>query len=74
MSNKKTIKYRVDFSAHHSIVVEVPDTEDAEYKAVELAESYMENTGACTYWEVDDGGVEEADPDEEPVNDVNLLN
>lgn len=45
MSNKKTIKYRVDFSAHYSIIVEVPDTEDAEYKAVEFAESYMENTG-----------------------------
>ena len=74
MSKKKTVKYRVDFSAHHSIVIEVPDTEDAEYKAVELAESYMENTGVYTYWEVDDGGIEEADPNEEPVNDINLLN
>ena len=29
----KTVKYRLDFSAHASIVVEVPDTENSEEKA-----------------------------------------
>lgn len=66
----KTIKYRVDFSAHQSVVVEVTDTEDAEEKAMELAEKYIYNF--CPSWEIDDGGIEEADPEDEPINYVDL--
>ena len=65
---KKTIKYRVDFSAHQSIVVEVPDTEYSEDEAMKLAERYIYNM--CPSWEIDDGGIEEADEDDEPVNYV----
>lgn len=62
----KKIKYRVDFSAHQSVVVEVPDTEYSEEEAIKLAEKYIDNM--CPYWEVDDGGIEEAGEDEEPIN------
>ncbi len=65
---KKTIKYRVDFSAHQSVVVEVPDSEDAEEQAISLAEQYIYDL--CPSWEVDDGGIEEVDEDEEPVNNI----
>lgn len=70
----KTVKFRLDFSAHKSIVVEVPDTEDSEEKAIELAEEYMQGNGVCADWEMDDGGIEEVENPEnyEPVNDVNL--
>ena len=66
----KTIKYRVDFSAHQSIVVEVPDTERSEDEAIALAEEYMYNMRPS--WEMDDGGVEEAEEDEEPINNVDI--
>lgn len=70
----KTIKFRLDFSAHKSIVVEVPDTEDSEEKAIELAEEYMQGNGVCADWEMDDGGIEEVEnpEDYEPVNNVKL--
>lgn len=70
----KTVKYRIDFSAHKSIVVEVPDSEYSEEKAIELAEEYMEGNGVYADWEMDDGGIEEVDnPDDcEPINDVKL--
>jgi len=70
----KTVKYMVDFSAHKSIVVEVPDSEYSEEKAIELAEEYMQGNGVCADWEMDDGGLEEVEnpEDYEPVNDVKL--
>lgn len=70
----KTVKYRIDFSAHKSIVVEVPDSEYSEEKAIEIAEGYMEGNDVYAEWEVDDGGIEEIENPEnyEPVNDVKL--
>jgi len=70
----KTVKYRIDFSAHKSIVVEVPDSEYSEEKAIELAEEYMEGNDVYADWEMDDGGIEEVENPEncEPVNDVKL--
>lgn len=70
----KTVKYRLDFSAHTSIVVEVPDTENSEEKAIEIAEKYMTGNDVYVDWEMDDGGIEEIENPEkyEPVNDVKL--
>lgn len=70
----KTVKYRLDFSAHTSIVVEVPDTENSEEKAIEIAERYMTGNDVYADWEIDDGGIEEVEGPEsrEPINDVNL--
>ena len=70
----KTVKYRLDFSAHKSIVVEVPDTEYSEEKAIEIAEEYMTGNDVYADWEMDDGGIEEIENPEkyEPVNDVKL--
>ena len=70
----ETVKYRVDFSAHASIVVEVPDTENSEEKAIEIAERYMTGNDVCAGWEMDDGGIEEVEDPEnyEPVNDAKL--
>ena len=70
----KTVKYRLDFSAHASIVVEVPDTENSEEKAIEIAERYMTGNDAYVDWEMDDGGIEEVENPEnyKPVNDVKL--
>lgn len=70
----KTVKYRLDFSAHKSIVVEVPDTEYSEEKAIEIAEEYMTGNDVYADWEMDDGGIEEVENTEkcEPVNDVKL--
>lgn len=62
----KIVKYRVDFSAHHSIVVSVPESENDEDEAIKLAEKYI--TNIVPDWEMDDGGIEEADEDEEPEN------
>lgn len=69
-----TVKYRVDFSAHASIVVEVPDTENSEEKAIEVAERYMTGNDVYVDWEMDDGGIEEVETPEnyKPVNDVKL--
>jgi len=67
---KNTIKYRVDFSAHQSVVVEVPDTEYSEEEAIKLAERYVYDM--CPSWEVDDGGIEEAEDNDEPVNNVDI--
>ena len=70
----KTVKYRLDFSAHTSIVVEVHDTENSEDKAIEIAERYMTGSDVYVDWEMDDGGIEEVENPEnyEPVNDVKL--
>lgn len=70
----KTVKYRLDFSAHASIVVEVPDSEYSEERAIEIAERYMTGNDVCAEWEIDDGGIEEVEnPDDyEPVNNVKL--
>lgn len=65
----KTKKVRLDFSAHCSVVVEVPDTENYEDKAIKEAENYLfGNPSVYVNWELDDGGIDDADEDDEPVN------
>lgn len=58
------MKFRLDYSAHVSVVVDVPDyvdEENGEDKAIEAAESYLKLRGVQPEWELDDGGVEEVD-------------
>lgn len=63
-------KVRVDFSAHCSVVVAVDDTDDMYDEAVRIAEEYVEgNPSIRTNWEVDDGGFDDVDDDEEAVNE-----
>lgn len=53
------MKYRVDLSAHVSIVVEAND----EYEAGNIAQTKVNKSPLLfdSYFEVDDGGVEEID-------------
>lgn len=63
-------KVRVDFSAHYSVVVAVDDTDDMYDEAVTIAEEYVEgNPSIRPNWEVDDGGFDDVDDDEEAVNE-----
>ena len=70
MSNK-TIqsmkKVRVDFSAHMSVVVAVKDGDDYLDRAAEIAKVAVNEQ--CfrqgTIWEVDDGGVDDANNSDE---------
>ena len=56
------MKLRFDFSAHKSVIVEVPDGgEEMEEKAQKIAEDYLLGRGVYANWELDDGGVEEVD-------------
>lgn len=55
------MKYRVDLSAHYSIVVEADD----EFEAGRLAEEIVNSDPTNASFEVDDGGVEEIDENEE---------
>ena len=64
----KSTKLRLDFSAHCSVVVEVPDGDNAEDLAVEIAEKYLTVKRVRPMWELDDDGIEEADPSEKAVN------
>ena len=66
----KTIKYRLDFTAHYSIVVEVPDEENSEENAIKIGEDCITKNDIVPCWDLDDGGIEVAEEDEEPVNDV----
>ena len=67
----KTKKVRLDFSAHCSVVVEVPDVDNYEDEAVELAENYLSgNNNVYVSWELDDGGIEDADEDDEAINSI----
>ncbi|MBP5723379.1 MAG: hypothetical protein J6X18_07380 [Bacteroidales bacterium] len=60
----------MDFSAHQSVVVEVPDDENQEENAIAIAEEYLSSNGVCSIWELDDEGITEDVEDDEPVNDV----
>lgn len=54
-------KIRVDFVAHHSVVVAVKETEDMYEVAEQVAQSYIEdNPSVHPTWEVEDGGVDDA--------------
>lgn len=66
----KTKKIRVDFVSHCSVVVEIPECDDEESLAVDIAEEYVNSHNMQTCWEYEDGGVEEADDDEEPINNI----
>lgn len=58
-------KVIVDFSAHISVVVEVKDGDSYLGRAAELAERYVRgNSSIKPYWELDDGGIEDADDEE----------
>ena len=60
-------KVRVDFSAHYSVVVEVEDEESYYDRAAELAEEYIQGNPAIRpEWELDDGGVDDADDCDKP--------
>ena len=65
MDEKDTVKFRLDFSAHHSIVVEVPNTEDAEEEAIKKAEIRIFDNDIYADWELDDGGIEQIEDDED---------
>lgn len=56
-------KVRVDFSAHMSVVVAVKDGDDYLDRAIETAEEAVNEIGfsQSARWEVDDGGVDDAD-------------
>ena len=59
-------KIRVDLTAHTSIVVGVNECDDMYDKAAEIAESFIQgNPSFDAYWEVDDGGVDDADENDE---------
>lgn len=63
-------KFRLDFSAHTSVVVEVElDDDDAmEEEAIKIAENYLEQRGVDAEWDLDDGGIEDVDDSEEAIN------
>lgn len=66
------MKVRLDYSAHMSVVVEVPgDDLDGivEFEAMKIAEDYLHGSGVRADWELDDGGIDVVDDDEEAVND-----
>lgn len=57
-------KIRVDFVAHQSVVVAVKETEDMYEVAEQIAQVYIENSPSVhPTWEVEDGGVDDADED-----------
>lgn len=68
-------KYRLDFSAHTSVVVAVEgDDEDMMVEeAVRIAEDYVIGSGVSAQWELDDDGIDDVDDSEEAVNENELL-
>lgn len=60
-------KVRVDFSAHMSVVVAVKDGDDYLGRAAKIAEEAVIDYGFVrgATWEVDDGGVDDADDTDE---------
>ena len=65
------MKVRLDYSAHISVVVNVPGDSllDVEDLAVEIAENYLHGADVRADWELDDDGIEEEDESCEAVND-----
>lgn len=66
-------KFRLDFSAHTSVVVAVDDCDEElmEEEAIRVAQEYLLRGGIETTWELDDGGFDDVDDSEEAVNDEN---
>ena len=66
----ETRKLRLDFVAHTSLVVEVEDNEKAEATAIKIAEKELRSNGFFPEWELEDGGIEDLEPDDDevPVN------
>ena len=64
-----TKKYRVDFVAHQSIVVQVREDE-GEFEAVDVAEEVMRTKYGGVAWDFEDGGIEEVSQDEEAENEI----
>ena len=64
-------KFRLDFSAHTSVVVAVDDCDEElmEEKAIRIAQEYLHRRGVEASWELDDGGLDDADDSEEAVNE-----
>lgn len=59
-------KVRVDFSAHYSVVVEVEENDVMYENAAILAQQYIcGNPAIEPSWEIDDGGVDNADDDDD---------
>ena len=65
-------KFRLDFSAHASVVVAVDDSDEElmEEEAIRVAQEYLLSGGIVTSWELDDGGFDDADDSEEAVNEI----
>lgn len=58
------MKLRLDYSAHISVIVNMPDDLDEEMverKAMETADAYLHGNGVHPDWELDDCGIEEVD-------------
>lgn len=53
-------KVRVDFSAHKSIVVAVKEGDDYFERAMDIASEYANMENGRVFWEIDDGGVDDA--------------
>ena len=64
-------KYRIDFSAHTSVVVAVEGEDEVmmEEEAIRIAEDYLLCRGIVPSWELDDGGIDDVDDSEEAVNE-----
>lgn len=70
----ETKKVRLDYTAHISVVVEVPNDEDWFDNAISVAADYLygyRGVKAKPMWELDDGGVEEVGKEEEAINRTN---
>lgn len=64
-------KFRLDFSAHTSVVVAVNDCDEElmEEEAIRIAQEHLHRRGVEASWELDDGGLDDADDSEEAVNE-----
>lgn len=66
----KTKKFRIDFVARTSVVVEVPECDNEEDIAIRIAEDYANTNDMNPSWEYEDEGIEEVGDDEKPVNNL----
>lgn len=65
------MKIRLDYSAHISVVVNVPgeNLDELQYEAMKIAENYLSHGDVFVDWELEDGGVDEEDESCPAVND-----
>lgn len=61
-------KVRCDFCAQLSVVVAIPDDAEDD-SAVEIAEEYLKRRSVKPQWELEDGGVSDADDTEVAINE-----